>query len=321
MRIKETARLARIGVRLAAVAAIAVLAACKPAEDSTDNDAADTDSSIVNLPSVPRPTPVLDRAALLMAVAEAASAKAGGSDDSAAQRDLDGRQFEIRIRFGCRGPAPDLREAMFGWTRDEDGTLRLRATPTISRDNDLVDKVAGEEIEEVEGFWVPRPWLLSTACPTAAAASAPDASTDEVGAVDTDAARPTGGSPSRSMSARGRTQRSGGVDVQETRATPSTGPRIGIAHFFTAAEPRTQRRSNRPYEAVKSLPPEQLVGAQGFNLVLSGRLRALLGKGVIHCVVSSPDAPPDCILSADIDRVWIEQPGARTPLAEWGEGG
>jgi hypothetical protein len=93
-------------------------------------------------------------------------------------------------------------------------------------------------------------------------------------------------------------------------------PRIGIAQFYTSADPRTGRRSERAYEAVKTLAGEP-PGAEGFTLVLSGRLRAVPGGGVIACAVSGPDQPPDCIISADFDRVWIETPVGREVLAEW----
>ena len=65
----------------------------------------------------------------------------------------------------------------------------------------------------------------------------------------------------------------------------------------------------RAYEAVKTLEEGKTPSAQGFNLVLSGRLQSIPGDGVIACVAPSADAPPDCIVSADFDRVWIETAG------------
>jgi hypothetical protein len=53
--------------------------------------------------------------------------------------------------------------------------------------------------------------------------------------------------------------------------------------------------------------------------VLSGRLKSLEGKGVIRCsTAKGPDQPPDCVISADFDRVWIENPETGERLAEWG---
>jgi hypothetical protein len=76
----------------------------------------------------------------------------------------------------------------------------------------------------------------------------------------------------------------------------------------------------RAYEAVKTLAPDQPLGSQGFNLVLSGRLKARPGKGVVACTSQSPDMPPDCLVSAVFDQVWIERPDTKEVVAEWGGG-
>jgi hypothetical protein len=39
---------------------------------------------------------------------------------------------------------------------------------------------------------------------------------------------------------------------------------------------------------------------------------------VIACVATDPDKPPDCVVSAEFDRVRIERADNRTVLAEWG---
>ena len=56
---------------------------------------------------------------------------------------------------------------------------------------------------------------------------------------------------------------------------------------------------------------------EGYNLVLSGRLRQLPGGRVIACRLTNPDVPPDCILSVLFDRVWIERPETKAIVAEW----
>ena len=72
-----------------------------------------------------------------------------------------------------------------------------------------------------------------------------------------------------------------------------------------------------PYEAVKKLDDGAVVGNKGFDLVLSGRLRALAGGRVIRCVVEGPDAPPACIVSASFDHVWIEDAASKDRIADW----
>lgn len=295
--------------RLHLLVALTMLGACQP-DPQGPGDIQNADEPTLNLPQVPLPQPSVDRAAIFTAVAQAASAEAAGTDDAEAQRTLDGRQFEIRIRFGCKGPSTELREEWLGWSFDrETGTLRVRAMPTLLAEEQLVKALGGDQFEAVEGFWIPRPWLLVAACPAAAAVSsapaepAADAATGKPGAAPAPAATPAAAAENKRI----------------TEPVPKW-PRIGIAQFFTDTDPRTGRRSMRPYEAVKTLGPEQPVGSQGFNLVLSGRLKALPDKRVIACVAKGADSPPECIVSVDFDRVWIEKPGDREMIAEWGGG-
>ena len=280
------------------VAAVSLLGACQQQTQDVSDDQASVDDPQLNLPVVPRPQPPIDRAAILAAVARAASASASGTDDKAAQAALDGRQFEFRIRFGCKGPSSDLPNAWLGWSFErEKGTLRVRAMPTISPKEQLVKALGGDQFEAVEGFWVPRPWLLEPICPATAALSSAPAEPATDNAADQLAEE--------------------SVAAAEPEPAP---PRVGIAQFFTDTDARTGRRSLRPYEAVKTLDADQPIGAQGFNLVLSGRLKQLPDKGVIACVAKGAESPPECILSVDFDRVWIEKPSDGEIIAEWGGG-
>lgn len=279
-----------------ACAALSLSACQQDAAPETENTAA-----TMNLPSVPVPEPAIDRASLLAAVAEAASTTAGGGELPEALRQLDGRQFEFRIRFGCRGPANDLADQWLGWSFDpEERTLRVRAKPTISMDEPLISGIAGEQFEAVEGFWIPRPWLLQPVCPVGAAVRPAEAA-------------PAAEAPSA---------QSDGPNSEPERVEDPVpaAPRIGIAQFFTSTDARTQRRDTRPYQAVKTLPEGAPISSQGFNLVLSGRLRALPGRGVIACTARNAQSPPECIVSAEFDRVWMERPADGEVLAEWGSG-
>jgi hypothetical protein len=164
---------------------VLALAGCDRSEaPPPGNDPQSAPSALpIELPkSLPLPEPAVGRAELLAAVARAASAYASGADDRQAQEELAGRQFTLRIRFGCGGPtAPDAEPV--AWTYDEaEGRLRLRATPNIILDRPEADAPEGKQVEAVEGFWIPRPWLLDAACPAGAGfASMPDG--NEVGIV------------------------------------------------------------------------------------------------------------------------------------------
>ena len=111
------------------------------------------------------PAPALDRAALLEAVARAASAHAAGSDDSDAQAALDGRRFAIRLRFGCAGPTGEASTDALRWRVKSDASLEITATPDLSLDAPQLAGALTQTVEAVEGFWIERPWLLSDACP------------------------------------------------------------------------------------------------------------------------------------------------------------
>lgn len=303
------------------LAATAAVAACQQQQPDAAVDGNVTEP-VLNLPSVPRPEPRLDRASLLAAVAEAASATAAGAGTPETVRALDGRQFELRIRFGCRGPSNELGDRWLGWSFDpEKRRIRVRAMPTISKDVTLVAQLSGEQFEAVEGFWIPRPWLLQPVCPAAAAVR---------GVQDQSQAQRTGDAQQQSKPNEGRAQqerRQPGrdearrIDGDEERAEPvPTPPRVGIAQFFTDEDSRTGRRDMRPYQAGHTLAEGKAISSQGYNLVLSGRLRALPGRGVVQCSARNPNSPPECIVSAEFLRVWIEQPATREIIAEWGGG-
>jgi hypothetical protein len=232
--------------------------------------------------------PPFNRSRLLLTVARAASAHSAGMSDPALQRALDGKQFEIRVRFGCDGPGPA--SGGYGWSLDPDGrTLRLRASPTLSLDDDVVKSLADEAVEAVEGFWLPRPWLLQAACP---------------------AGQPADGAP------KAQPVQEGDKDAKSLQVGPAM-QRIGIAQFFTVEDGRTRRRMNRPFQAVKQVEEGVQIGQAGFNLVLAGRLRARSDGRVILCANLGEDRPPDCIVSATVYRVWVEQPEDKIVVAEW----
>lgn len=276
----------------AALAGAAVLAGCdRPADRSATanvvtagegNDGADA--------ILPVAEPPLDREALLILAMRAANREALGMRDGVEQRSLDGKLFEWRIRFGCEGPVegkqPDL-----GWSVDSaKSTLRLRAAPDVEADDPLVQATGGKQgFEAVEGFWIPRPWLLAAACPVRSKPPAAPATQEPAG--------PTNDVPG---------------SVKERAAG-----RIGIAQFFSPADSRTHRRSGRAYEAVVNLEPDGQVAGRGFNLILSGRLRALADGRVIACASPDPDRRPDCIIAVAINEVRMERPDGGAVLARW----
>ena len=268
-------------------------------------------------PIVPRPQPPIDRASLLAAVTEAASATASGEQMPQSVRSLDGRQFEFRIRFGCRGPATDLQERWLGWSFDaEERRIRVRAAPTIAKSDPLVGRIGAEQFEAVEGFWIPRPWLLQPVCPAAAAVQSATDGAPAGAPSDRNAGDEKGRQPLQASRATGPVP----ADESEVDEALPIVRRIGIAQFFTSDDARTGRRDTRAYEAAHTLAEGQAISSQGYNLVLAGRLRAIPGRGVVHCSTRGADTPPECLVSVEFLRVWIEQPDTREVIARWGGG-
>lgn len=282
-------------VSAAAAAAFLATGACQSRESQQEpavNTAnAAKQQTVPRLP-IPIPEPPLGREQLLVASLRAASAFAAGSDDADLQKSLADKKFEFRIRFGCDGPATSRPGEPFSWTYNP-GTkaLKVRATPTLSLKNPAVRSVAGEAFETVEGFWVRNPWLLAAVCPNSGEAAE---TISEPMANKAKAAKPS--------------------------PAPDSSPQIvGIAQFFTAAGPRTMRRSGRPYEATKRLETGQPPGG-GFDLVLTGRLVALPNGRVIACTHPQADGRPACLVSVEFGTVSIERADTREQLAQWGSG-
>ena len=158
---------------LAALLLTPTLGACERESAKVSNNAtapATPEEPALKLPeAVPTPAPELDRAALLAAVARAASAHASGRQNREEQAELAGRRFTLKMRFGCGGPAGRPDAASMGWTYDEaEQRLTVRAKPDIAAD--AVATGPESPIEAVEGFWIPQPWLLTDACPVQGAA-------------------------------------------------------------------------------------------------------------------------------------------------------
>lgn len=280
---------------IAPACACALLASCGPAEPDNGVGNAAAPQNETSPSVLPVAVPPLDREALLIAVMRATTAAALGRDDAPAQRELEGKRFDLRIRFGCDGPT-DAQQPL-GWRFDAlTRTLRLSARPDVAGNDPLVAAVTGQDgIEEVEGFWIPRPWLLSAACPAVTPQPAPAGES-----------RPDEEEP----------------EDRETAPAPPgpamTDQRIAIAQFFTGDDARTGRQTGRAYEAVVVLNEGTAPSGQGYDLVLSGRLQSLPGGRVIGCAAAAGGQRPNCIISAHIDEARMERPDDGTVLARWG---
>lgn len=235
------------------------------------------------VPRLPSVEPSLTRKDLLLMVAEAASAFAAGVDDREQQRELDGRPFAFRIAL-CGEEQGNFRSSY----DSEEGVLRLSVRPDLTMEAlSRFPEAAKTGFEAVEGFWVPRPWLLQASCPTRAAAVSPP---DE--------------------------QQRRELPVAEVPVpAPPFPPTVGIAEFHDETSARSARREGRGYELTRNLEDGSVPGQ--VDLVLEGRLRRLPDGKVVTCAGESSTAPPRCVISVRIDAVRYEQPSGEE-LARWG---
>jgi len=115
-------------------------------------------------PVLPKP---LGRSDLLTAAAVAADAYAVGRAPPPENAGLVGRRFEIRIPFGCYGASPENSGVTLRWSYDaEKEVLRISVAPEVWTNIPWLRQLSGEDVEAIEGFWIPRPWSTSEACPT-----------------------------------------------------------------------------------------------------------------------------------------------------------
>lgn len=272
------------GLRLIALGGVVLLGAC----DRPQNELTKPSNAPTVLASLTAVEPPLTRAELLLAVMKAGSAVAAGRDDGAEQRDLAGKRFALRLRFGCASepPADRARTATFD---AEARVVKLSFPAEIGIQTPNLGALAGGDIEAVEGFWIRRPWLLEPACAlhTEPAPAAADGSTE---------------APSLA-----------------TAATTAAVPHVGLAQIFMKSDARTHRRERRAYQATERLGSDEGPSGKGYDLVITGRLRALATEKVIACVPAEEGAP-SCMISASFDSVSIRRADTDRLIGEWPSG-
>ena len=274
----------------AAIAVSLMLIQCdRPPPEGPEAVPSPTPDAAATSALVPVPTTALSRADLLNAARMAEQAYAEGR--AATQADpLLGRSFAIRMAFGCSGPAPapatpdGAQAGLAHWAwGPERQTIRVRLAPADWTGSSLiapsVAAPAPSPWEAVEGFWVPRPWLTTETCPT----------------VHLDPLTPMQGAPS-----------------PQTR---------GLAAVFEAGGSRLGRRNGKAYEyTVRAQGDQPLASpAQGYRLLLEGRVVGFPGGRAIRCRASGPDQRPVCVAAVQLDKVAFEDASGAT-LSEWRPG-
>ena len=110
----------------------------------------------------------LDREGIILAALHATTSAALGRDDREAQRELNGRKFAVRIRFGC----PGMKDPDRGWTYDaEKQVIRVKVQSMLTEESLPASDLLRSGYEGAAGFIVGKPWLLTAGCPVGGFAS------------------------------------------------------------------------------------------------------------------------------------------------------
>jgi hypothetical protein len=257
----------------------------------------------------PKPEPalsgVLGRGELIALAAAAADAAAGGTGSRAQVARADGRRFELRLAFGCDGPADADSKAPMRWRYDaKREALRVHVAPVTWSPADWGVGGAGPRtIEGIEGFWIARPWTSSEACPARAEVPAAPAVPEE-------------GSESDSKSGSKVDAKPVPQPATETETPPEQTLALGQPAFAGGA--RDSRRNGGAYETVVRVSEGELDASQGFRLRISGRIARLPGEEPVLCRQPAGSGQrPACLLSVVMDEVAIENPATGATLATW----
>ncbi|MCP5411364.1 MAG: hypothetical protein H6924_04410 [Alphaproteobacteria bacterium] len=111
--------------------------------------------------------PPLDRRALIDGARASGAALAATGELPPPDAALGGRKFAIRIPFGCNGLQIGASPSQASLSYDADNkSMTLSAQPNVWTQLSLVQGLPNlDDIDAVEGFWIPRPWSYSDSCP------------------------------------------------------------------------------------------------------------------------------------------------------------
>lgn len=256
----------------------------EPAASDTETGQDVPDAATPQLPPIAAVEPV-GRAELLAAAAAAADEVASGNPLPKANLELTDRTFELWLPIGCsRGVSADLGE----WSVNPDtGVLRILVRPQVWGDDRTIKALAaGAAFDAAEGFWIERPWTRSEQCPP-------------LGRTGPEPVQPV-------------------EDKQPTANSEASPMRtLAIVQYFPPDAPRNLRRGSRPYSYTGKVSQAGTVGAKGFRLKLTGRIRGFGDGQPIHCVVLATDMPPTCAAAVEFTQVMLEDAETGESLSEW----
>jgi len=230
----------------------------------------------------PAPSPsrdsTLERADLLALAAQAADAFASGMPAPPSNADVAGKRFELRLPFGCQGPADAESNAAMRWRYDDEAkALRVHVAPVVWSKGDWAPTAQPSAAEPVRGFWIARPWTASEICPASEAN-----------------ATPTGAEP-----------------------VTLAGQTLAIAEYPEATDVSNDRR-DLVFETVLRVSRDEVQADHGLQLHLTGRISANAGQGSIRCrQPGGSEQRPICVVAVDFEQATVENPRTGKALAVW----
>lgn len=252
----------------------------------------------VEKPAVVVTPPLLDRAALLAEMDQAASNFASGSQELNAT--LAGRRFKVRQPMGCgalitEGAVLPGVASLTGGERAGDLRLTLNA---LDWTDEMVGGAGLHGWEAAEGFWLSWPWLRTETCPRAPVTSAAPVASN-------------GGSETTQEASEG------AAAAALPAVTPSKQTAALVA-VFEVDSSRLSRRMGRAYEYILRGQGDApaVRDADGYSVVFEGRLAAFNGGHSIRCQAPVVDQRPVCAVAVHLERVAFETATGQL-LAEW----
>ncbi|MFN3930386.1 MAG: hypothetical protein ACK4JY_01440 [Brevundimonas sp.] len=268
----------RLPVVVAAAAGLLAAACQREAEPAAPSPEPATPAT--SAPATPVGPVALDRRALLAAIDRAAADYAAGAE-AASGESLAGRQFDIRLAFGCEGaeasPAEGVGDGLARWSwGPERENINLSLTPG---DWTRSAGTGQDQWEAVEGFWVARPWMAADGCPSIR------------------------------------------VDPLTSGAAAASPQTVGLAAVFETGSSRIGRRNGRAYaHTIRQAGDAPLIALEaGYRVRLQGRMAAFPDGRAIRCRAANPNQRPVCVAAVQLDRVAFETPTGET-LSEWRPG-
>jgi len=256
------------------------LTACgkTPSNEAAPNVAASQSEPAPPQPAAQAPAAALTRKDLLDAAAAAASDYAEGRNSTTGQS-LVGRTFAVRIAFGCKGPgATGSADAGIGqWSWGDDRrTIRISMQPADWKESAMIAQAKADKTWEAVEGF----WIPH---PWVTSEECPTVSGDPLQTSAT--------------------------------ASPQT---LGLAAVFDAGGSRISRREGRAYEFTVRAEGEAPLPApaNGYRLLLEGRVEPFPSGRAIECRSSAPDERPVCVVASRLDHVAFEKPDG-TRLADW----